>query len=421
MKPPASIVIVGAGQAGSMAAVALRAQGFEGRLTLLGREIHAPYERPPLSKDVLCAIDEPATRIHPDGLYQSQAIEWQAGVDAIALDRANREVGLSDGRRVGYDRCLLATGGDARELPGLPRGTAGVHYLRTLEDARRLRSALTPGRRVVVIGGGFLGLELASSARARQATVEMLETAPRLLERFMPPAGSAWLAARARRAGIGLHLGVRLQGAHDIDLATGALQIARDDAPPLEADVVVVAVGLAPDTRLARQAGLEIDPSNGGIRVDEQCRSSDPAVFAAGDCASQHRAATGSHIRFESWQNANVQGGCAAAGMLGLAPPAASYPWFWTDQFNCNIQMLGLPATGLSYTVRGDLEAAEARLIWLGHRKGVPIHAIAVNAGGDLRLMRSLFEAGLPLDPTAFADTTIPLRGQVKAAQQRAS
>lgn len=235
MKPPASIVIVGAGQAGSMAAVALRAQGFEGRLTLLGREIHAPYERPPLSKDVLCAIEEPATRIHPDGLYQSQAIEWQAGVDAIAVDRASREVGLSDGRRVGYDRCLLATGGDARELPGLPRGTAGVHYLRTLEDARRLRSALTPGRRVVVIGGGFLGLELASSARARQATVERLETAPRLLERFMPPAGSAWLAARARQAGIGLHLGVRLQAAHDIDHATGALRIARDDAPPLEA------------------------------------------------------------------------------------------------------------------------------------------------------------------------------------------
>lgn len=401
-----------------MAAMALREHGFAGRLTLLGREIHAPYERPPLSKEVLCATQEPAIGVIAHDLYRDRAIDWQAGAEAVALDAARHEIALSDGRTLAYDRCLLATGGSARELTGLPRDTPGVHYVRTLDDARRLRAALTPGIRVAVIGGGFLGLELASSARKLQADVDVLEAAPRLLDRFLPPAGSAWLAARVRDTGVRLHLGAGLKAVRREAGSAHALQLEPDTGLPVAADVVVVAIGLTPETTLARQAGLAIDPTNGGIRIEADCSTSEVDVFAAGDCASQHRAIVAMHARFESWQNANEQGRCAAAGMLGLPPPPAAYPWFWTDQFDCNIQMLGLQAPDLAYVLRGDPHAQAAKAIWLGHRQGVPVHAIAVNAGGDLRQLRTLFEGGVAIDPAAFGDPSIALRSQVKAALQ---
>ena len=184
---------------------------------------------------------------------------------------------------------------------------------------------------------------------------------------------------------------------------------------------MVVAIGLVPDTHLARAAGLAIDPVNGGIQVDACGRTSHPHVYAAGDCASRHCPVAGGPVRYESWQNANEQARAAAAGMLGQEPPLPPYPWFWTDQFGCNLQMLGLPAADLQYVLRGDPYASDPKAIWLGHRQGIPVHAIAVNAGGDLRQMRALFERGIAMDPAASADPSLPLRGQVKAAQARAA
>jgi 3-phenylpropionate/trans-cinnamate dioxygenase ferredoxin reductase subunit len=422
--PGGTIVIVGAGQAGAIAASALRERGHAGRIVMLGRETHPPYERPPLSKDILCAVAEPRLGILADDAFEKHCIEWRAGSEVTGLDLRRRELHLADGQVVAYDRCLLATGGTARVMPALPPGMPGVHYLRTLDEARRLRACLSAGTRAVVVGGGFLGLELASSAVRRGASVDVLEAASRLLERFMPATCSSWLADRVRQAGARLHLATTVaqaEAAATAGATAATVRLEATDGRRFDAEVVVVAIGLSPDTALAQAAGLAIDPGNGGILVNERCCTSDPSVFAAGDCASQHRSLSGSPARYESWQNANEQGRAAAAGMLGEAPLPEPYPWFWTDQFDANLQMLGLAAADLQYVLRGDPRAAEPRAIWLGHRDGVPVHAIALNAGGDLRQMRMLFERGLALDIAAFADPANPLRAQVKAASRQAA
>ncbi|MDF8365602.1 oxidoreductase C-terminal domain-containing protein, partial [Achromobacter anxifer] len=183
------------------------------------------------------------------------------------------------------------------------------------------------------------------------------------------------------------------------------------------------AIGLVPDVALAAQAGLALDPANGGIVVDEACRSSDPYIYAAGDCASQHRRHLNMVLRLESWQNANEQARAAAAGMLGQPAPAEPYPWFWTDQYGCNVQMLGLPQPDLVYACRGvpQVQVEAPKFIWLGHRDGVPVHAIAINAGGDLRQLRVLFEQGIPIDTQRYADESVALKPLVKASQQNAA
>jgi len=406
-----------------MAAAALRGLGYTGRLVLVGREAHHPYERPPLSKAVLRdAATEEATAIHPPAFYAEQDIDLIRGIQAVELDRARRQVRLADGTALPYERCLLATGGDARELPALPRGTPGTHYIRTLDDARALRKSLRGGARVIVIGGGFLGLEVASTAMDSGATVTIVESADRLLPNALPAPFSAWLAARATAAGATLRLGARITSVMTAAEGSPPSGLILDDGEHLTADYIVVAIGLRPDVTLASAAGLEIDERNGGIRVDARCRTSDPYILAIGDCASQHRDCLGSHARLESWQNANEQARMAAATLLDADPPPAPYPWFWTDQFGCNIQMLGMPAQDLSYLCRGEAEpAAEApKLIWLGHRNGVPVHGVAVNAAGDLRQMRPLFERGIRVDPAGFAGAAT-LKPWIKTCQQAAA
>jgi 3-phenylpropionate/trans-cinnamate dioxygenase ferredoxin reductase subunit len=423
MAQPASIVIVGAGQGGAMAAAALRGLGYAGRLVLIGREAHHPYERPPLSKAVLRnATAEDAAAIHPPAFYAEQDIDLIRGVQAVELDRTQRQVRLADGTALPYERCLLATGGDARELPALPRGTPGAHYIRTLDDARGLRQSLRGGARVIVIGGGFLGLEVASTAMDGGATVTIVESASRLLPNALPAPFSAWLAARATAAGATLRLGARIASVMTAADGRTPSGLVLDDGEHLPADSIVVAIGLRPDVALASTAGLEIDARNGGICVDARCRTSDPHILAIGDCASQHRDWLGGNARLESWQNANEQARMAAATLLDADPPPAPYPWFWTDQFGCNIQMLGMPAQDLSYLCRGEAEpAAETpKLIWLGHRDGVPVHGVAVNAAGDLRQMRVLFERGIRVDPAGFTGAAA-LKPWIKTFQQAAA
>ncbi|AEE66051.1 ferredoxin reductase [Bordetella pertussis] len=409
-----SIVIVGAGQAGAVAAASLRQLGYRGGLTLVGQEAHPPYERPPLSKAVLQGTATHAeAAVHPAGFYAENDIALLTETAVAALDPAARTVRLADGRTLPYDRCLLATGGHARELPALPRGRAGVHYIRTLDDALDLRAALRPGVRAAVIGGGFLGLEVASTARELGAKVTVIENGSRLLERALPAIVSDWLAERVRASGVDLRLGGAIAAIGD----GPPYAITLADGTQVNADLIVVSIGLAPEVTLARQAGLPLD-DNGGICVDSQARTADPQVYAAGDCASQPRACLGTAARFESWQNANEQARAAAAAMLGLAPAAEPYPWFWTDQYGCNIQILGLPQPGLRYVCRPQTDPQAApRVLWIGLRDGVPCHGIAVNAGGDLRQLRVLFERGIPVDPHRLADPAEALKPLVKAWQ----
>ncbi|MFJ4291000.1 NAD(P)/FAD-dependent oxidoreductase [Cupriavidus sp. NPDC089707] len=414
------ILIVGAGQAGAMAAAALRGLGYGGRIVMAGGERHAPYERPPLSKSVLAdAGQDGKIGVQPASFYADQGIELRLGACVTALDAARHVAHLADGSAIGYGACLLATGGNARVLPALPPGTPHVHYLRSLDDAARLRDAMQHVGELVVIGGGFLGLETASTAAGMGLKVTLVESADCLLGRALPPELGAWLADRVRAQGVTLRLGCGIAACNTRDDGVH-LQLA--DGSVLHAPLVVVAIGLTPEVTLAAGTGLALHPQNGGIQVDEQCRTSAEGIYAAGDCCSQYQPLFGTEVRLESWQSANEQGRIAAASLLGVAAEPAALPWFWTDQFGCNVQILGAAHPDIRYAWRGigAHDAAAPKFMLLGTRHGRLSHAIAVNAGGDLRQLRSLVGHDVTAYFARLCDDTLPLRQVVREWQAEA-
>ncbi|AQV98001.1 ferredoxin reductase [Cupriavidus necator] len=416
-----SILIVGAGQAGAMAAAALRKLGHGGRIVMAGGERHAPYERPPLSKSVLAdSAQDGSIGVHPASFYAEHEVELRLGTPVTALDPAQRVAHCADGDAIRYDACLLATGGNARALPVLPPDAPHVHYLRTLDDAARLRSAMQIAGEVVVIGGGFLGLETASTAAGLGLRVTLIESADRLLGRALPPELSDWLAQRARAQGVALRLGC---GIAACEAQAGGVHLCLADGTALHAPLVVVAIGQAPEVTLGAAAGLALHPVNGGIQVDERGRTSAPGIYAAGDCCSQYQPLFGAEVRLESWQSANEQARIAAAAMLGLATEPAATPWFWTDQFGCNVQMLGAAQDGTRYAWRGIAasDAPAPRFMLLGTRQGRLSHAIAVNAGGDLRQLRALFGQAIESVLPRLCDDALPLRQLVRDIQAQAA
>ena len=405
------VVIVGAGQSAAVAAHSLREHGYRGRITMLGRERHRPYERPPLSKAVLVAAEEPRLDVLTEESWTRSNIDLLSSSNAVALDLPQQHVSLADGQVLEYEMCLIATGGEANTLASAPPVNPRVHYIRTLDDARRLRAALQVKPQVAILGGGFLGLEIANSALSAGAAVTVLERAASLLDRFLPPEASAWLESGLRDAGAQILLGVSLSDVHS--LPSGRMRLITD-VGDLEVDEVIVAVGLTPNDALARDAGLEV-AAGGGILVDAFCRTSNEHVFACGDCTSQRRPGQAAPTRLESWQNANEQARTAAAAMLGAPLPVPAVPWFWTDQGKHNIQVLGLPAPDLEYVRRGD--PSNDKVLWLGHRGSVPLHGVAINAGSDLRAIRPLFERGQPVQLEDFQLDTINLRAWAKQMQ----
>ena len=410
------VLIVGAGQAGATAAAALRKIGYPTPIILCGSELNAPYERPPLSKGVLTnVLNEGSIFIHPASLYEDQAIDLRLGHTVISLDTEKKFAYFSDGSRIEYGSCLLSTGGNARLIPDLLKDAPGVHYVRTLQDARELRSALEKQTHVLVIGGGFLGLEVASSARTNGHAVTLVESAPRLLQRALPAVLSDWLAERAIDFGIKLKLGVEIES---VSIQAEGVQVHFKDGTMVSAPVVVVAVGLAPDVELARNAGLQINPENGGISIDARCTSSAPDVYAAGDCASQMNTFFGREVRLESWQNANTQAQIAAATIAGSTLPKNVVPWFWSDQFGWNIQIYGEYEASLEYVLRGARPSSTGpgKCVFLGSKMGVLRHAIAINAGGELRQLQPLFERQLSCVTAAFTNQEQPLRRLVEEA-----
>lgn len=414
------ILIVGAGQAGAMAAATLRGLGYGGRLVMAGGERHAPYERPPLSKSVLADVGQDGKiGVHPASFYADQDIELRLGASVTSLDAARHVAHLADGSAIGYDACLLATGGNARVLPALPPGTPHVHYLRSLDDAARLRDAMPRAGELVVIGGGFLGLETASTAAAMGLKVTLVEHAHRLLARALPAELSTWLADRVQAQGVTLRLGC---GIVHCDVQGGAVRMQLDDGASLRAPLVVIAIGLTPEVTLAAGAGLALHPQNGGIQVDARCRTSAESVYAAGDCCSQYQPLFGTEVRLESWQSANEQARIAAASMMAVDAEPAALPWFWTDQFDCNVQMLGAAHPELRYAWRGSAahDDAAPKFMLLGTRQGRLSHAIAVNAGGDLRQLRALVGRDISSHLARLCDDRLPLRQVVRERQAEA-
>jgi 3-phenylpropionate/trans-cinnamate dioxygenase ferredoxin reductase component len=342
----AGIVIVGAGEAGARAAIGLRAEGFADSLTLIGGERHAPYERPPLSKATLVSAARPIVPAIGDATALADLnIDHWMGLTAVSIDKARRTIALSDGRTLVYDTLLLATGAKPRRLT--IAGAEGAFYLRSFDDSVVLRGHFMAGRKVAIVGGGFIGLELASSACALGCEVVVIEAAARILMRGVPAAIAEIVAARHGVAGVRLITGAAIAG---IRRSGEGHVIALSDGREIEAHCVVAGIGAAPDVALAQAAGLSID---NGIAVDGRLRTSDPHIFAAGDCASfPHPLYNGRRIRLEAWRNAFDQGAFAAKSMLGADEPYQAVPWFWSDQHDLNLQIAGLVDEGRETVVR---------------------------------------------------------------------
>ena len=330
------VVVIGAGQAGFSLAAKLRELGHGGEITLIGDEPEPPYQRPPLSKKYLMGTFElERLKLKDDSFYRENGIELLTGEPVEAIDRATRSV-LTAKRRIPYDIVALTTGARPRRLPeAVVHGLGGVHLIRTRADADAIAPELRSGRRALVVGGGYIGLEMAAVAAQRGLAVTLVELAPRILSRVAAPETADEFRALHRANGVDLREGVGLERLIGKDGRVAAAELA--DGETVDCDFVAVGIGIAPDTRLAEAAGLRID---NGISVDGQCRTSDPAIFAAGDCASFPF--RGARVRLESVQNAIDQGEHAAKAIHGNPAAYAPVPWFWSDQYSARLQIAGL-------------------------------------------------------------------------------
>lgn len=392
-----SIVIIGAGHSGGRAAEGLRRAGHRGPIVLIGSEIHPPYERPPLSKDLLSGkTPVEKTYLLPLKYYAEAEITLEVGATATAIDARAQRVDLADGRNIPYDALMLTTGARARRL-SLPGGAGKrVLYLRDIEDALALRAQIKPGLRLAVIGAGFIGLEVAATARRAGAEVTVVEYANHPLARVAPQEIGEFVAGLHRRNGVVLQTGTAVTGMED----TGHSILLRTKAgETFEADLVVVGIGAVPNLELAVAAGLKVDD---GILVDEYGRTSDSNIFAAGDVTRHFNPLIGRTIRLESWQNAQNQATAVAKIMSGGNERFSEVPWFWTDQFDMNLQMAGAPNGWDQLVWRGAPDDSSFTLFHLA--QGKPVAATTVNNARDMRFARMLIARGQPADPATLAD-----------------
>ena len=396
------VLILGAGHAGGRAAEALRANGFAGKVTLVGSEAHPPYERPPLSKDLLagnCEVER--TYLKPRAFYGEAGIALQLGVPAVEIDRKTQRVGLADGTALPYDSLLLTLGARARRLP-LPGGDGPrVFYLRDIADCLALRDVIATGKRLVVIGAGFIGLEAAAVARGRGCAVTVLEAAPTPLARVAPPPLGEFFAALHRRHGVVLRTGVAVTA---IEPRGGESVVTLASGEHLTADAVLVGIGAVANSELAAAADLAVDD---GVVVDAHGRTSDPAIFAAGDVTRHFNPLLGRHIRLEAWQNAQNQAIAVAKVMAGGSEPYTELPWFWSDQYDVNLQTAGAPERWDTLVWRGRTEDGKFTLFFLAD--GVPVGGAIVNNARDMRFVKLLIAGGRAVDAARLADAAVKL------------
>jgi 3-phenylpropionate/trans-cinnamate dioxygenase ferredoxin reductase subunit len=397
-----TFILLGGGLASATAASTLRAEGFDGRVIIVGDEKHRPYSRPPLSKDVLRGEkSSERTWLRPPAWYASKDIELQLGVRAVTVDPRAHRVELADGSNLVYDKLLVATGGIPRTLDIPGADLPGVFYLRRLDDALALREHLIPAAEVMVIGAGFIGAEVAASARALGCKVTMLEIAEIPLGRALGPMIGQIYADLHRERGVELCTGVsveRIEGHRHVQ------RVVTTDGRVHEASVVVIGVGLLPDLDLARRSGFA---TGNGIMVDEFCRTSVDDVFAAGDIAHHPNHFLGRQIRVEHWQNAQHQGTAAARNMLGQQKPFREVPWVWSDQYEHNLQIVGLASPTERVVVRGD--AAMRKFSAFFVRDGRVAAALAINRPEDVRVARLMIQHGTEVTEAHLADVDIPL------------
>jgi 3-phenylpropionate/trans-cinnamate dioxygenase ferredoxin reductase component len=394
------VVIVGAGHAGGVAAFLLRAAGFLGSISLIGDEEWPPYERPPLSKGLLAGrIPLEKTFLRSAAAYAEHQIDLRMGVRVEGLSRPEQLLTLSDGARATYDTLVLACGGRPRLLDldtAVP-----VHYLRNLRDTLILRDKLRPGVRVVIIGAGFVGLEVAATARGMQCDVVVVEAADYVLSRVAPGEIGAFFESLHRRHGVQFRLGTRVNG---IEKRGEAACVETSDGESILADVVVAGIGIVPNTELAIGAGLGVDD---GILTDEFGRTSDPSIYAIGDVARHFSPIVDRHTRLECWQNAQDQARAIASIIAGGSEPYVTVPWLWTDQYEVVFQSAGSFNGADAVVWRGSPDQKKWVVFYL--RQGKVAGGATINNPRDLRLIRKLVASGRTTQPEVLRDLNVEL------------
>jgi 3-phenylpropionate/trans-cinnamate dioxygenase ferredoxin reductase subunit len=402
------VVIVGGGQAGFQTASSLRSEGYDGPIRLIGEEPHIPYQRPPLSKAfVLGKQDQTRILLRPEKYYAEHLIDLLTGERAVSIDTADQSVTLASGGRIPYDNLVLASGARNRTLPIPGAELEGVCYLRTLSEAVELKQRIENARDIAVIGGGFIGLEIAASARTLGKTVTVLEAFPRLMARVVAPVVSEFFRSAHTERGVQIKLGVQVQKIRGA--GRKAESVLLSDGSSIPADLVVVGIGVQPNLEIACEAGLETaaGPPH-GITVDEFLRTRDSRIFAIGDCAEYLNTFAAARVRLESVQNAVDQAVCVARNIAGKPGQYQAAPWFWSDQFDLRLQMVGLPAGHDQTVVRGSAETGKFSVFYYnaGRLRAVD----SINSPIDHVAARKMIAAGTSLSPEQAADLTLNLK-----------
>lgn len=400
----AAMVVVGAGQAAGQAAASLRQGGYEGEIVILGDESHPPYQRPPLSKQYLSG-EHGLERVYlrPEKFYDERNIDLRTNVTVSKIDPASKTVSLASGDIVEYEKLLIATGSRPRKLNIEGSDLEGIHYFRTIADVDRISEAMKSAKSLCIVGGGYIGLEVASVAVVAGLEVNVLEMEDRILQRVTTPEMSNFYHHLHTSRGVEIHVNTGCSGF----AGSGAVERVLCGDKTIDADLVIVGIGIVPNIELAADAGLNCE---NGIVVDDHCRTSDENIYAAGDCTNHPNPILNRRLRLESVPNAMDQARTATANMLGGDKIYAAVPWFWSDQYELKLQMVGFSSDGDTQVVRGDMAANQFAVFYL--KDGAVVAVDAVNSPREFMVAKQLY--GKQVDASQLADKEFELKTLLK-------
>ncbi|MGI9277653.1 MAG: NAD(P)/FAD-dependent oxidoreductase [Endozoicomonas sp.] len=394
-------VIIGASHAAAQLSTSLRQEGWEGEIVVIGEEAFAPYHRPPLSKTFLSGektVEE--ILIRPEAFYEKQNITLRRNLRVESIDRDNHTLALANGETLAYDKLAICTGSRARVIPLEGSELEGVHYLRTIADIQAIQGNIAPGKKAIIVGGGYIGLETAAALKKIGLDVTVLEVMDRVLQRVTAPEISAFYSRIHEEEGVEIKTGTGIKAIE----GNGKVEaVVLDDQSRMDADVVIVGVGIVPNVELAEAAGLEVD---NGVIVNEFAQTSDPDIVAAGDCTNHPNPILGKRLRLESVPNAMEQAKTAAASICGNEKPYAANPWFWSDQFDTKLQIAGLNQGYDQVVVRGDNEQSRSFVIWY-LKEGKVVSADCVNRPKEFMAAKKILLAGKEVDVSRLTDESV--------------